>query len=389
MRSMLDQDFYTLTVGQAVVECFPEAIVTYEFKDRNGTKYTNKFMNHFLDSLNAVQTLKLADPEYDYLGESAPFLKPHYREYVRNYRFNTNEVQPSLNDGALRIGVGGYWHRTIYWEVPLLGLVSDAYFKTIDVDWTDDGQLELAHRISDEFYKHKIMFADGGTRRRRNYEAQDRMVGVFKDNPYFVGTSNVHLAHKHGTKPKGTQSHQWIMGHAALESLRYANRYALKNWNKVYNGDLGIALPDTYGTSAFFEDFDKQYARLFDGVRHDSGDPYAFADRVVAHYKSLRIDHSTKTVVFSNSVTMDLAIQLGKYCQNLGIKSSFIIGGFFTNNYGPKSPSLNIVIKLRSVRKNHNTPEIQVVKLSDDLEKGTGDPTAQRVAKWTFFGTPI
>lgn len=388
MHSMLDQDFYSLTVGQAILECFPEAYATFEFKDRNGNKFNNDFLKSFEAAVATMPSLKLMPDEKEFLESHAPFLKPHYFEYLKNYRYDPNELNTSIKDGGLKIHISGLWHRTIYWEIPLLFSVCESYYQTMDKKWGNHDQQEIIQAKSDELLRNQISFADFGSRRRRNYESQDRVVSVLKNNPYFVGTSNVHFAHKYGVKPIGTMSHQWIMAHSALESLRYANRYALRNWNKVYQGDLGIALPDTYGSEAFFEDFDKQLSRLFDGVRHDSNDPFQFANRVVDHYKRLRIDHSTKTIVFSDRLDVELAVRLSKYCRNLGVKCSFGIGTNFTNSYANSAP-LNIVIKLRSIRKHRDSQEIQVVKLSDVMEKATGDKDAIKVAQWTFFNQPL
>jgi nicotinate phosphoribosyltransferase len=230
-------------------------------------------------------------------------------------------------------------------------------------------------------------FADFGTRRRRSYEVHDLVIAGLKSakdafgNNGLVGTSNVHFAMKHGLRPIGTMAHEWIMGVSALESLRHANRYAMRNWAKVYGGSLGIALPDTFGSNAFFEDFDGHLARLFDGVRHDSGDPAVFAEKAIAHYEKLRIDPRHKVVVFTDGLTPELALKLDEhYSMRIGV--SFGIGTNFTNDF-PGSKPLNMVIKLARI------DNIPVVKLSDEPGKAIGDADAMRVAKWTFSRTPL
>ena len=205
----------------------------------------------------------------------------------------------------------------------------------------------------------------------------------FKDKG-FVGTSNVYLAMKYGVKPIGTMAHEWIQGHCVLGGIRHANRYALDAWTRVYRGNLGIALTDTYGTNAFLEDFDTYLAKLFDGVRHDSGDPFRFVDKIVAHYKKLGINPRSKTIVFSDNLKPTTCIALLHYCEDNDICCSFGIGTNFTNDF-PLSPlkALNMVIKL--VRLNG----IPVVKLSDDLGKIIGDPDMVRVIRYLYLGTPL
>ncbi len=152
-----------------------------------------------------------------------------------------------------------------------------------------------------------VLWGDFGTRRRRHFEAQDRVVRIGKKYPNFTGTSNVYLAMKHGVKPIGTMAHEWIMAHSVIFSHKHANRYALESWNDVYQGNLGTALPDTFGTDAFLRDFQGVLARLFDSVRHDSGNPYAWSDKMITHYTSLGIDWKTKSLGYTDGNTDERA----------------------------------------------------------------------------------
>jgi nicotinate phosphoribosyltransferase len=193
----------------------------------------------------------------------------------------------------------------------------------------------------------------------------------------FVGTSNVYLARVHGTKPIGTHAHEWFMFHAARYGFKMANILALENWTNIYRGDLGIALSDTFTTDEFYEVFDKKFAKLFDGVRHDSGDPVAFAEKTIQHYKSLGIDPLSKTIIFSDSLDYQKVKTIAAYCQGkIGI--SFGIGTNFTNDVGLKP--MNIVLKMTEA-----LPESEswtpVVKLSDEPAKYTGDPQTIELAK--------
>jgi nicotinate phosphoribosyltransferase len=194
---------------------------------------------------------------------------------------------------------------------------------------------------------------------------QDLLSVCDTGNSFMVGTSNVHIAMATGIQPIGTHAHDWISGIAALKGYSYANKNMMDDWVKVYQGELGIALTDTFGLDAFLKDFNTFYAKLFDGVRHDSGDPFQFAKKITDHYKHLSIDPISKTIVFSDSLNADLAIELKKYCKDIGIKCSFGIGTHFTNDVGIKA--LNIVIKMVAINGRH------VIKLSDVADKQTGD----------------
>lgn len=386
IESILDTDLYKFTQQQAVLELFPDTNVSYVFSNRNlNMTFTDEAFYHIKNEIKKFSELRLTDEEYEYI-KSLRFTKPMYAEYLKNYRFNTNELQLVLSDeGHLSIHIMGKWHSTILWEVPLMAIISEVYFKYVDKDWIYTGQEEQAKdkalRLS-EYCK----FADFGTRRRRSYFSQDIVVRTMMQYSGFVGTSNVHFAMKYGVRPIGTVAHEWFMGVSALRGLRHANHNALYNWVKVYDADLGIALTDTYGTDSFFNDFDLKLAKTFDGVRHDSGDPFQFVDKVIAHYQKLNIDPLTKTIVFSDGLDVDLAIKLAQYCQDK-IRCSFGIGTHFTNHYinhkGEKSKPLNMVIKLR------RCDGIEVVKLSDNPAKAIGDRDAIRVAKWTFFNQPL
>jgi len=210
-------------------------------------------------------------------------------------------------------------------------------------------------------------------------------------NPFLVGTSNVYIAIETGLKAIGTHAHEWFMFHAVHYGYTMANYRALENWVKVYDGDLGIALSDTFTTDIFFRTFDKKFAKLFDGVRHDSGDPFEFTKKVVSHYKKLGIDPSTKTIIFSDGLNTDLAIKLHKFCHNFGIKvetqhiipkirRSFGIGTHFTNDVGVKA--LNMVIKIVQVKVGDIW--VDTVKLSDNPIKHTGTEEEIKLCKQTL-----
>ena len=387
--SIIDTDLYKLTMQQAALELYPHAVATYQFIDRRLDKLGWLAPILRMQIEEYMTKLSLSDVEAKWLATACPFLKPGYIEYLRNYRFDPSELSTITSDdnGDLKITIRGPWHRTILWEVPLMALISECYFtapRNRDKCNRTDQVKKAVHKCSVLKGGH-CKFADFGTRRRHDYDAQDVVVGEFRRSGYngFVGTSNVQLAWKHDTKPIGTMAHEWIQAHAILSGLRHANRYALEAWGKVYNGALGVALTDTFGSNAFFDDFVGALAHTFDGVRHDSADPFEFTGKVVRHYESLRIPPPTKTIVFSDSLNVEKAVAIQQHCDNLHIGCSFGIGTHFTNDFdGPLKP-LNMVIKLLALNGH------PVVKLSDDRGKEIGDPDALRVAKWTFLNEPL
>ena len=384
IKSILDTDLYKFTMQKAVLAHKQNTIVEYVFNNRRPEgKFNHKFMDEFMDEINQMVCLSLSDEEAFWMENEIPYLGHSYVEYLRNYRFNPQkELKASLINGDLDLRIKGTWERTILWEVPLMALISELYFKHCEPDWsiTDEQHAQIV--CKSQTLKHCDSFADFGTRRRRSFEIQDLVVSSFKKlSPNFTGTSNVYLAKKHGVKPIGTMAHEWIMGISALESLSHANRHALKIWSKVFEGRLGIALTDTFGTDVFFEDFDGYLARLFDGVRHDSGDPYVFAEKVIAHYKKLGIFPMSKMIVFSDGLDPSLAADIAAKFKGR-IRTSFGIGTNFTNDFKGSKP-LNMVIKLSKIN------DVPVVKISDTPTKSIGDKDALRVARWTFSKTPL
>ena len=374
IQSILDNDLYKFSMQQAVHTRYPRAEVEYVFinRDREGTPFPEGFAEAFRAEIEKMARLKLSREEKKYLAEVCYFLTPVYLDYLESYRFDPDEVRISQEGGELSILIKGPWYRTILWEVPILAIISELYYVMTHAEPVSKPQQHSINiRKARTLAENQIKYAEFGTRRRFSSEAHRALIRDLLDEPdtTLVGTSNVFLARQFGIKPIGTLAHEWFMFHAVLYGYQMANPAAIDAWVSVYQGDLGIALTDTFTTDVFLSTFDTMSAKLFDGVRHDSGDPMEFVDKIIRHYEKLHIDPITKTIVFSDSLDIDKAVAIHKYCRNR-IRDSYGIGTNLTNDVGVTP--LNIVIKLSRCRKSAGKHWHHTVKLSDDPGKHTG-----------------
>ncbi len=380
LTSILDNDFYKFTMQYAVVQLFPRAKARYQFINRGEHPFPHGFAAALQDSVQAMASLKLTREEKDFLAVTCPYLSPAYLDFLEGYTYNPGEVSIVQNGDMLTVKVEGFWYRTILWEVPLLCLISELFYKLNEMQRVPGEEVYniTKHKIQ-QYNELGVTIAEFGTRRRHSYEVHTIVMKALKENggASFVGTSNVHLAMVNNVKPIGTHAHEWFMFHAARYGYKMANALALEHWSDVYRGDLGIALSDTYTTEVFYQQFDKKFAKLFDGVRHDSGDPVEFAQKTITHYKKLGINPLSKTITFSDSLNYDKVAHIAHFCKgNIGF--SFGIGTNFTNDAG--LPAMNIVMKLTEAFP-EGEPWIKVVKLSDERGKYTGDADAIALAK--------
>jgi nicotinate phosphoribosyltransferase len=383
INSILDNDLYKFSMMNYALELFPKTVVSYRFKNRGQQRFNKEFLEELNIQINSLKDIKLTDEEYSYLKENYTYLTPGYIEYLKNFRFDPSNIQLSLTeDNNLDLKIKGLWTETVLLEVPLMAIISELYFKIIDTQWVDsDSRIQLhAYNKIKALIKNNCLFADFGTRRRRSFKIQNEVVGVFDRfnknalSENFVGTSNLFFAKKYGIKGIGTYAHEIPQAMQALESISHSNYYAMQNWIKLFNTELGVALSDTITTEMFLSNFNRRFAMLFSGVRHDSGCPFKFVDKIVDHYKKLNIDPMSKFIIFSDGLNVDKAIEIKEYCEGK-INCSFGIGTHFSNDFGG-SPALNMVIKLWEVN------GFPVVKLGDDEGKENGDPEAIEVVKW-------
>lgn len=378
--SILDNDFYKFTMQHAVVNLFPKAKARYSFINRGNHSFPEGFGNALKKEIEQLSSLKLTREEKDFLTKNCPYLSPTYLDFLQGFRYDPSEVKVVQSGNDLSVTFEGYWYRTILWEVPVMFLICELYYEmTKSVRVNDEMVAEIAKNKILKYKDLAITIADFGTRRRFSYEVQKITVGALKANggSTFIGTSNVHLAMLFGIKPIGTHAHEWFMFHAAKFGFKMSNLLALENWVQVYRGDLGIALSDTYTTEVFFQAFDKKFSKLFDGVRHDSGDPLLFADKTIAHYQKYGIDPLSKTIIFSDGLNYEKVNTIAAYCKNkIGI--SFGVGTNFTNDVGLKP--MNIVIKMTEALPDDGV-WTGVIKLSDEKGKYTGTPDMIALAK--------
>jgi nicotinate phosphoribosyltransferase len=375
IRSLLDTDFYKFTMMQAVLHNYPGAMVRYEFKWRNWDQMqlrisVKDFMARLKRRLDDLCKLRFTEEEILYLN-SIPFFKKDFIEYLKLFRLNRSHIRCQVVNDEPKITVEGPWLATILFEVPVLATVSQLYTENgpaIGAEWQLEGRKRRENKFSMlEAGLHKDMpfvFADFGTRRRATFGFQEETVQFIleKYNKFFVGTSNVYLAMKYGIKPIGTMAHEWLQMHQQLgPRLVDSQSAALQTWANEYRGELGIALSDCLGFRMFLKDFDRYFGLLFDGCRHDSGDPVWWCENLIDHYKGLRIDPKTKSAVFSDGLNFELAIDLFRRFHT-EINVSFGIGTYLTNDCGFTAPQ--IVMKVVEC---NGKP---VAKISDSAGKG-------------------
>ncbi|MET4082785.1 nicotinate phosphoribosyltransferase [Pedobacter sp. UYP30] len=378
--SILDNDFYKFTMQQGVIKLFPFARARYKFINRGQHAFPPNFDQALRAAIDAMATLKLTKDEKYFLEQSCPYLDPVYLDFLEGYTYNPEEVSIVQTADEIEVHIEVLWYRTILWEVPILSLISELFYVMKDLARVSDEEIIEKTKSKIENYRQLgITVAEFGTRRRHSYHVHHLVMGALSKfgKGAFIGTSNVHFAMKFNTKPIGTHAHEWFMFHGARYGFKMANVMGLSHWAEVYRGDLGIALSDTYTTDVFFRQFDKMFSKLFDGVRHDSGDPLEFADKLVAHYKKMGIDPLSKTIIFSDGLNYEKVAHIAKACkEKIGI--SFGIGTSLTNDVGAKP--MNMVIKMTQAMPKDDD-WIDVVKLSDESGKHTGNERTIELAK--------
>ncbi|WP_251827721.1 nicotinate phosphoribosyltransferase [Methylovulum psychrotolerans] len=353
VKSLLENDLYKFPMWQTMLHKRPETLAEYEFVCRNTPAYPlADLVKDVQAELAHLYSLRFTDDELNYLA-GLPFLKADFIGFLAGFRFQANYLQVSAESGQLRIRAVGPQIQIMNFEIFCLYIVSELYFRRFDpAVLLVEGRRRLHEKIAvlktfaaEPALRHPFEFFDFGLRRRAWGAWQEEVVTTLQQTvpTLLKGTSNVYLAKQLGLTPIGTMAHEYVQSYQAHVRLRDFQRVALEDWAQEFRGDLGIALTDTIGMEAFLRDFDLYFAKLFDGLRHDSGDPFAWGEKAIRHYQQLNIDPNSKRLVFSDSLDISKAIAL--YRQFGGrIQLGFGIGTHLTNDLGVQP--LNIVMKL-------------------------------------------
>ena len=390
IQSVLDTDLYKFTTSYAYSKLYPRAYGQFRFIDRGKTTYPQGFAEELKKEIQEMSKLSLTKDEASFLYRELPYLPPTYIDFVRGFRFDPEEVKVEQDaEGHLSIIAEGLLYRVTLWETPILALVSELYYKILgaqpDMEYTERTIISKARKLAE----HGITFSMFGMRRRFSAAIEDRVTELLKEHAagYLFGTSNVYYAYKHGLRVSGTHPHEWIQFHGAMFGYKMANYMAMEDWINVYDGDLGTVLTDTYTTDVFMRNFSKKHAMLFTSLRHDSGDPLQFTEKVIARYRELRVDPTIKYIIFSDGLDPERAIEIANYCKGR-IGASFGIGTNFSNDVGNSVRPMNIVMKLWKCKMTEKERWNPCVKLSDVDGKHTGEPEEIELAQRTL-GLPV
>ena len=373
INSLLETDAYKFSMGQAIYHQFSDYKTTWDFKCRNTDVYfTEEMVEEIKCQIRMYCNLRFNEDELDYLN-SIKWIKGSYVDFLRLWRPRYEDFVITRDaECGLAIETKGTWLNTSMYEIPTLAIVNEVYFR-MAYDY-DELFESFKERLEDKVKSlanneyDLAGFSEFGIRRRLSYEAQALAVKTLAESDLgvskFVGTSNVYLAKKYNITPVGTMAHEWLMcvGQGNHKhNPAYSNWYALDAWVKEYGVLNGTALTDAITTDCFLKDFQLTYATLFNGVRHDSGDPYYWGDKIIAHYKELGIDPMSKTLLFSDSLDFEKATKIKKYFEGKA-KTAFGIGTYISND--TKVPALNIIMKTTVCN------GMDVAKLSDVEGKG-------------------
>jgi nicotinate phosphoribosyltransferase len=351
IQSLLDTDLYKFTMMQVVLHHFPGAQVEYRFKCRTPGVDLRPHLEDMQAEFANLCKLRFRDDELAYL-RGLRFMKSDFVDFLGLFQFNEKYLRAAYGEGPgeIDITIRGPWLHTILYEIPVLALVSEVYFRrTQPRPNLEEGRrrlrakIDLVRKVEPSL---ELRISDFGTRRRFSGAWQEEVLQTLKREvpQYFAGTSNVLFAMRNGLTPLGTMAHEYMQACQALgPRLRDAQVFAFDKWAQEYRGDLGIALSDTYGFNAFLRDFDMYFCKLFDGVRHDSGEPFDWGERMIAHYRKNRVDPQGKTLIFSDQLSFPLAIEIARRFQGRA-RISFGIGTNLTNDLGHEA--INIVLKM-------------------------------------------
>ena len=386
-----DNDSYTYSVQYYILQTYPRAEVRYSFFDRNYTKYPTGFAELLQEQVNGMKDVVITEEEIEFMKKKMYFLPEWYFNFLRGYRFNPSEVNIFQDQsGYLTVTIEGKWYSTIMWEMPILSTISELmHIINGDIEKVDrEAEYKKAYAKGVKAFTNGLVLSDMGTRRRFDFQNHYDVVKALKQsyedcikegtcNGKFVGTSNVWLAKEFDLGIVGTMSHQVICAEECVSGVFECNYQVMDKWSRCFNGDVGIFLYDNFSDVMFFPNLSKRLAKTFDGLRVDSGDEKEQTEKIMAKYRELGIDPSTKAIVYSNALTIDKAIELHKWV-NGRMKDSVGVGTHLcadvTNaETGEGFPYSNIVIKLVGFRITESREWQDCVKLSNDKGKMLGN----------------
>ena len=385
ISSILDTDLYKFTTSYAYSKLFPRAYGEFEFVDRNNGDYPEGFDLLLRHELEKMSALAMTGEEEAFVRRQMPYLPPIYIDFLKGFRFDPAEVDVRMEGRKLRIRASGLLYRVTLWETPILATVSELFFRVTgqhpDREYLEKAAIGKARRMKEK----QITFSLFGMRRRFSLDVEDRVTELLKAHAgeSLYGTSNVYMAFKHNLNISGTHPHEWVQFHGSIYGYKMANYMSMEDWINVFDGDLGTVLTDTYTTDVFLRNFSKKHAALFTSLRHDSGDPFVFTDKVIKRYEELRVNPTLKYLVFSDSLNVEKAIQIKEHCGDR-IGATFGIGTNLTNDVGNSVKPMNIVMKLFRCKMTAKEPWQECVKLSDVEGKHTGSPEEIVLVKQTL-----
>ena len=389
IESLLDTDLYKFTMMQCVLHQCPGAEVAYRFRCRNVGVELGPYADEIRDEIHHLCSLRFKDEELEYLA-GLRFIKSDFVDFLSLFHLKEKYITVKADSEApngIDITIEGPWLHTILFEIPVLAIVNEVYFRhQMPVADEKEGMKRLRAKIDlirNEPDNDNLKITDFGTRRRFSRAWQTTVTETLireLGREKFAGTSNVDLARRYGLIPIGTMAHEYLQACQALgPRLRDSQVYGFEMWAKEYRGDLGIALSDVYGMDPFLKDFDMFFCKLFDGARHDSGDPFLWGEKMIEHYRRNKCDPRGKTLIFSDALTVPRIIELyRRFNHRIGV--GFGIGTNLMNDLGPEP--LNIVVKM--IRANGQP----VAKISDTPEKGMCEDLTYLAYLKQVFGIP-
>ena len=377
ITSMLDGDFYKITMGAVVFHNFPDLEVSYEFINRGKTQFPSGFAEKLKEQVIFLALTRMKMEESAWL-KSQPVIRPTYAEWLSEYRYDPSELDIRQNGGELKITIRGYWYRTILWEVPLMAIISELYFEMIGAPLAEDWSQRISTKGS-LLEDNQCFWSDFGTRRRRSFAVQNEVVKTMKLFKGFAGTSNPHFAMVYNVSVIGTSAHEAVMAMECIYGVERANQEWLTYWRDYYGSQLNIALTDTFTTPVFLKGMNDIDLHDWTGYRQDSGDPYDWSRMMMERInKSSYAKLNEKLFIFSDNLNCPKFVDISKTFRPFVGKVMGGIGTNFTNDCG--NNPLNIVIKLSGVKTRRGW--VGAVKLSDDPDKCTGKPAdIERIKK--------